>query len=220
MKIIEIDKRQLLELLFNPVPFNQGQFGIITLIDNKLYKLNYKDFIDTYIYRDETKLDNEVDILLEVEDILKLGYRSPNMRLKMYSRLLNTKSNDLITGVLSYKGLYVGIEMKHYENFAVLSKTYNEFSKEELEKIINTVCNLVNDLMMHNIIPRDIKEDNILVNTETGEVKLIDLDGDETIYGPPNYINDFPYYKKNIDRRIKEMKERLYTKGYKRILKK
>ena len=36
MKIIEINKNQLLELLLNTNPYSQGQFGIITLIDNKL----------------------------------------------------------------------------------------------------------------------------------------------------------------------------------------
>ena len=209
MKIIEINKNQLLELLLNTNPYSQGQFGIITLIDNKLYKLNYKDFIDTFIHRDENKLDNEVNTLLEIKKTLKSGYKSPNMRMKMYSRLLKTKSNDLITGVLSYKGLFVGIEMTYYKDFVTLSVADKIVSKEEVNKYMNIIDNLISDLIQHNIIPCDIKEENILINTKTSEVKLIDLDGNETIYGPPNYINEFPYYKKSIDRKLKKMNKRL-----------
>ena len=47
MKIIDINKEQFLNLLLNSNPFSKGQFGIITLINSKLYKIYYKDFIET-----------------------------------------------------------------------------------------------------------------------------------------------------------------------------
>ena len=39
MKIIDINKQQFLNLLLNSNPFSQGQFGIMTLINGKLYKI-------------------------------------------------------------------------------------------------------------------------------------------------------------------------------------
>ena len=77
MKIIEINKEQFLNLLLNPEPFSQGQFGIISLINGKLYKIYYKDFIGTYLKKDESKLDFEVNSWLEEERITNFGLKNP-----------------------------------------------------------------------------------------------------------------------------------------------
>ena len=66
--------------------------------------------------------------------------------------------------------------------------------------------------MAHDIVPKDIKENNILVNTETGDVKLIDLDGIETIYGPKGYIKDYPYNIDSVNAKLEEMANRLENK--------
>ena len=102
MKIIDINKEQFLNLLLNSNPFSKGQFGIITLINSKLYKIYYKDFIETYLTRDMSKLDIEVDSWLETEKIINFGLRNPNKRLKELHKLSETKSCNLVTGVLSY----------------------------------------------------------------------------------------------------------------------
>jgi len=209
MKIIDIDRKQFLNLLLNSNPFSQGQFGIITLINGKLYKIYYKDFIETYYTRDESELDKEVEILIQTEKTTNFDLRNPNKRLKELSKLLKTKSCNLITGVLSYNGLLIGIEMNYYDDYISLESVFKNISSDELDVYLNKADNLVNDLMMHNIVPKDIKEDNILVNTLTKDVVLIDLDGRETTYGPDNYINMYPYTKKIVEEKFSEMLYRI-----------
>lgn len=220
MKIININKEQFLNLLLNSNPFSQGQFGIITLINNKLYKIYYKDFIETYLTRDESKLDKEVNNWLETEKITNFGLRNPSTKSETLNRLLKTKSHNLITGVLSYNGLLVGIEMNYYEGWITLETVSKIAVKEELDKYLNNSYNLISDLILHNIVPRDIKEDNILVDTTTGEVALIDLDGNETTYGPDNYINDYPYNKKIVEENFNKMVYRLNNKNKNVLIKK
>lgn len=219
MKIIDINKAQFLNLLLNSKPFSQGQFGIITLMNSKLYKIYYKDFIETYLSRDESNLDIEVDNWLEIEKIISFGLRNPNKRLEELHKLLKTKSCDLITGVLSYNGLLVGIEMNFYEGYVSLEAASKIVSQDELDTYLNKCYKLINDLMTHNIVPKDIKEDNVLVNPITSDVVLIDLDGIETTYGPDNYVNDYPYNKKIVKEKFNEMVYRLNNQS-KNILKK
>ena len=212
MKIIDINKKQFLTMLLNPKPYAQGQMGIITLIGDKLYKIYYKDFSETYISKDKHKLDSEVSGKLALNKTKYYDYRKPSKQLEKFERLSKTKSDDLITGVLSYKGLFVGIEMNYYEGYISLSKIASEIEEEELNKYISIIFDLANDLVMHNIIPQDIKEDNIIVNPKTKDVKLIDLDGYETIYGSENYIKEFPLRIDDVLIRLDQMSYRLNNK--------
>ena len=220
MKIININKEQFLNLLLNSDPFSQGQFGIITLINNKLYKIYYKDFIETYLTRDESKLDMEVDSWLEIEKITNFCLRNPNTRLEELNNLLKTKSCNLITGVLSYNGLLVGIEMNYYEGWISLEAVSKTVTKEKLHEYLSNCYNLISDLISHNIVPKDIKEDNILVDTTTGDIVLIDLDGNETIYGSDNYVNDYPYNKKIVEENFNKMVYRLNNQNKNVLIKK
>ena len=61
MKIVELTKQQLLYLLNNKNSFNQGQFGVLTLIGDKVYKIHYKQLIDTYFSGDAKDLDREIE---------------------------------------------------------------------------------------------------------------------------------------------------------------
>ena len=209
MKVIDISKEKFLNLLLNSYPFDQGQFGIITLVNDKLYKVYYKDFINTYIGKNASKLDFEVDIRLKVKEESNSELMSPNSRLEDFSRLSQTKSYDLITGILSYKGLFIGIEMTYYDGYITLFEAAKIVSDEELDRYINISYDLANDLLIHDIVPNDISEKNILINIETGDVKLIDLDGIETTYGPKNYVRDYPYNVESINKKFSEMIHRL-----------
>ena len=127
---------------------------------------------------------------------------------------------SLITGVLSYKGLLVGIQMKYLKNYTTLKEISTRVEDSKLVIYLNKVYELVCNLLMENIVPTDVKEDNILVNEETKDVVLIDLDGSETIYGPDNYLIDFPYNLDIINNNFDKMVNRLkIKKGLSRILK-
>lgn len=217
MKIKELTKQQLIYLLFNPNPCFYGDFGIISLIDNKLYKIYYKDLIITYTSRDVNELDNEVDTLLEIEHITNFGLRNPKSCLEKFLRLQDTASNKLITNILSYKGLLVGVEMKYYKDFLELNEVLELLDEKSLKKCLNRILYLIKDLLNNNIIVRDIKENNILVNPTTLEVVLIDLDGKETVYGPRNYVKNYPYNEELTINNFYEMVNRLEKKKQKNI---
>ncbi len=220
MQVIEISKDKFLSYLLNPNPIFQGQFGKIVLDNNKLYKIYYRDFIKTYINKDECFLDDEVKSLLEIEKLTNFELRDPYKKLNELNRLARTKSTSLITGVLSYKGLLVGIQMKYLKNYTTLKEISTRVEDSKLVIYLNKVYELVCNLLMENIVPTDVKEDNILVNEETKDVVLIDLDGSETIYGPDNYLIDFPYNLDIINNNFDKMVNRLkIKKGLSRILK-
>lgn len=220
MKVIEISKKEFLSYLLDPNPLTQGQFGKIVLNGDKLYKIYYKDFIKTYINKNDNFLDDEVSSLLEIERLTNLGLRDPYKKLTELNRLAGTKSSNLITGVLSYKGLLVGIQMNYLKDYKTLKEISTRVEDSKLDIYLNKVYELVCNLLMENIVPTDVKEDNILVNEETNDVALIDLDGIETIYGPDNYLIDFPYNLDIINNNFDKMINRLKTKkDLSRILK-
>lgn len=220
MKVIEISKKEFLSYLLNPNPLTQGQFGKIVLNGDKLYKIYYKDFIKTYINKNDNFLDDEVSSLLEIERLTNLGLRDPYKKLTELNRLAGTKSSNLITGVLSYKGLLVGIQMNYLKDYITLKEISTRVEDSKLDIYLNKVYELVCNLLMENIVPTDVKEDNILVNEETNDIALIDLDGIETIYGPDNYLIDFPYNLDIINNNFDKMINRLkIKKDLSRILK-
>ena len=209
-----------LSYLLNPNPIFQGQFGKIVLDNNKLYKTYYRDFIKTYINKDECFLDDEVNSLLEIEKLTNFELRDPYKKLNELNRLASIKSASLITGVLSYNGLLVGIQMNYLKNYTTLKEISTRVEDSKLVIYLNKAYEIVYDLLMENIVPTDVKEDNILVNEETKDVVLIDLDGIETIYGPDNYLIDFPYNLDIINNNFDKMVNRLkIKKGLSRILK-
>lgn len=220
MQVIEISKDKFLSYLLNPNPIFQGQFGKIVLDNNKLYKIYYRDFIKTYINKDECFLDDEVNSLLEIEKLTNFELRNPYKKLNELNRLARTKSPNLITGVLSYNGLLVGIQMNYLKNYTTLKEISTRVEDSKLVIYLNKAYEIVYDLLKENIVPTDVKEDNILVNEETNDVVLIDLDGSETIYGPDNYLIDFPYNLDIINNNFDKMVNRLkIKKGLSRILK-
>lgn len=209
MRIRELTKEQLMYLLINEKPFSQGQFGKLTLIGDKLYKINYKQLIDTYLSKDESKLDEEVDSLLSIESIINSGLYDAEFHAKKFERLKDTKMKDLITGVLAYKGLYVGVEMNYYNDYISLASARKMLDESSLNICLNHILEMIDDLLANNIVPKDIREDNILINTTTLDLVIVDLDGMETVYGPENYVQDYPYTKRTVMKKYEEMKNRV-----------
>ena len=110
--------------------------------------------------------------------------------------------------------------MNYLKNYTTLKEISTMVEDSKLDIYLNKVYELVCDLLMENIVPTDVKEDNILVNEETKDVVLIDLDGIETIYGLDNCLIDFPYNLDIINNNFDKMVNRLkIKKGLSRILK-
>ena len=209
MKEIELSKQELFELLDNEQAFAQGQYGILTQRGNSLYKIHYKNLIETYLSKDIDKLDLEIDSYLSLpKDLFDRLYNS-QLRIKEFNRLELTKLKGTIKNVLSYKGVYVGIEIPYLKDYITLSEARKYLDNNSLNMCLIKVLEIIQDLFKMEIVPQDIKEDNIMVNLKNLDVKIIDLDGVETTFGSPNYIKKHPIYKKYVMNRYIEMQKRL-----------
>ena len=209
MKEIELSRQELFELLDNEKAFAQGQYGILTQRGNSLYKIHYKNLIETYLSKDIDKLDLEIDSYLSLpKDLFDRLYNS-QLRIKEFNRLELTKLKGTIKNVLSYKGVYVGIEIPYLKDYITLSEARKYLDNNSLNMCLIKVLEIIQDLFKMEIVPQDIKEDNIMVNLKNLDVKIIDLDGVETTFGSPNYIKKHPIYKKYVMNRYIEMQKRL-----------
>ena len=212
MKIIELNQQQIMYLLTNEKPFSRGQFGILTLLGDKVYKIHYKKLIDTYFSKDSEDLESEIETLTTVEETLKKGLYNPKVNADNFQRLENTRTNNLITGVLAYKGIYVGIEMNYLERYKSFKEISKKMDAKSLEESLKNIGESINDLLENNIVPNDIKEDNILIDPTNLDIKIIDLDGIETVYGPENYVKEYPYTRSSVMRKYKEMRNRVINR--------
>jgi len=215
MKMIELDRYKLLNMLFCKEPCGYGGYGVLVARKDKVYKIYYKTLINTYMSGNETYLDQEVDVNLMVDK--EFGLKDPYKRLKDFERLEKTKSKGLITGVLSYKGLYVGIEMNYLRDYVSFWDALDSISHDELSEYLNKTLLLINDLLDHDIVPRDIRGENVLINPITKNLALIDLDDLETIYGTTNYVKDYPHNKDIVMQSFNELRTGL-LESKKRIL--
>ena len=188
MKIINLRKKELLNLLFNPNRDFKGCYGILNVKGNNIYKINYSNLIRTYISHNDNCLDEEIDKLLYDEN----GLYNSETKLNEFKKLKNTLSGDLIQGVLSYRNVYVGTKMKYYKDYIKLDKAKSMLNKSDFIKCLEKSLLLIKSLLENEIIPLDIKESNILINPKTLDVVLIDLDDNQTIYN----CSDNSYHEK------------------------
>lgn len=209
MEIISLTKEEFLYMLLSDNSFDSGYYGKLYLKDNKLYKINYRDFMEMLVKDNKLDIDELVDNDLKILMSFNYNYKNPEYRAKEFDRLKDTKTNDLITGVLSYRNLFVGIIMNYYKGYIPLTKAASNLTFEQINYFIDKAKELVYDLMEHGIVSRDIKEDNILVNLETNDVKLIDLDDIHTIYGPLDYVKKYPHHELSVRCGFDDMTKRV-----------
>ena len=137
MEIIELTKEEFAFLLMNPNHFSRGGFGRLTLIGDKLYKIYDKELTDLSI----EDFDTEIDAWIESEEELAMmGIKRTSTSIKKakeFERLESTMSSNLITGVLSYNGLCVGVQMNYFANYITLKKAAKTLSKEQISFYLN-----------------------------------------------------------------------------------
>ncbi len=82
MNYIEITKEQLLAFLFEGEIIGIGTYRIVKEINpTTLAKIYYKEIIDTYLYKDPSKLDEEIERNKSVREILHKASNSDEIEL-------------------------------------------------------------------------------------------------------------------------------------------
>ena len=127
-------------------------------------------------------------------------------------QLQQTQSRTLIKGTAIYQGYPIGVFLENYKGYDKLGTVFLDLHENEQKLILDKSANLLADLYKNGIIPRDIKEDNILVRKNDLDVKLIDLDDIETRYEDQDYLQEYPYIRKDAAEAFEKMKKRLLKK--------
>ena len=130
----------------------------------------------TLVYRGYREIDHKSVIIKLLKDPYPTFHELVHFR-NQYTIAKNLNS-PLIIKVYSlepYQNSYAlimedfgGIALKHYF-------TRQEYSLQEFLPIAITITNSLEILHQHHIIHKDIKPTNILINSETKEIKLIDF---------------------------------------------
>ena len=205
MNIIEISKQELINFLSNKKNYyDHGAFGILfEYNDSTLLKIYYEDIFNTYTTLDSNKLDQEI-INININKLEQLK--------KIYTTLKKTKTNSLIKGIITYNGYPIGILLEYYKNYLKLSIAYKKLNQNAKIKVLSNIKELLNNLFENDIYPTDIKEDNILINPDNLDIKLIDLDGIETQIKNAEYIKKYPRIKNYCIEKYYKMSIRLLNK--------
>ena len=218
MDIIELSEEKIIEILSDKNKYcGFGAHGIIIEYDETtLIKIYHTDIFNGYKNLDIITLDEEINVLLETEKEMKefkRNYLSKLQQLKKtYIALKRTKSNSLIKSIVTCKGYPIGVLLENYKNYLKLSEIYKNLNNDEEIIVLKNVKELMFDLLDNNVFPTDIKENNILINPNNLEIKLIDLDGYETRVESKIYIEKYPHIKNYCIQKYNKMCIRLSKK--------
>ena len=217
MKTENLNKEELQNLLFKSKVIGQGTYGLIVEYDdNTLLKIYYKDIFETYNSRNIAKIDEEINNRIEVENqMIKmkiLNKKRIEIIEEKIQQLQQTQSRTLIKGTAIYQGYPIGVFLENYKGYDKLGTVFLDLHENEQKLILDKSASLFADLYKNGIIPRDIKEDNILVRKKDLDVKLIDLDDIETRYEDQDYLQEYPYIRKDAVEAFEKMKKRLLKK--------
>ena len=176
--IKEISKEELLNLLTGNF-IGSGNYGLIVeQNDRVVYKVYYNDLRDTHCNGDMDTLTKELEEKKSNKNYLK--YKEE--LLKKIEVLGNTKSN-VIKGMLVCEDYPVGVVMKNLSTYKDFRLCFSSLSVTDQVKVLGKLKEIINELYENNISLFDFKADNIMIDTKTLDVKLVDLDGEATAYG-------------------------------------
>ena len=198
MRIIDINKEQLINFLVDTsIRIGEGSNGIVSIYDNQtLIKIHYKDIINSYYSNDFDSIDEEIEEKLALENKMKqVGFGETN-RLKQLINKLEKSNSKLIEGIVMYRKYPIGVLLKYYSGYKSLGYVLLNLTDDEKIIVYNKIEMLLYNLVECGIYMSDIKFDNIVIDENTLDVKIIDLDDQETT------IRDNPYSKAYTLRKI------------------
>ena len=186
MKNINLEKRNLKQFITSLEYLKHGGNGIIYKYNElEILKLFYYSYFKDYDYKIIDKIIEDIILKVESENTTKRLF--PNYidsKRKLYNlitRLNNTSSNDLFKGLVLTDNHVIGTILNHYENYSSYQELYKKFSFGENIYIMNKLIKLIEELLANGIYPTDLKLENIMINKNTMDIKLIDLDDNTTM---------------------------------------
>lgn len=186
MKIINLEKKELSKFLYDDsIIIGKGSSnGIVSIYDDTtLAKIHFKDIRNSYYSKNLSFVDDEIAKVKSFDRKMeKLGLNKLSILKRLITQLNNSHS-PLIKGIIMYKDYPIGILMEYYIGYEKLNEYITQLDSNSVIIVEEKIKFLLYDLINNEIYPRDIKYDNILINKDTLDVKIIDLDDQETVVG-------------------------------------
>lgn len=210
MNCITLEKENLKEFLSKLKYLKHGGNGIIFQYnEEELIKLFYKNYFDTY---DDNVLDKIVTEIFEtleikkIKDYLFFSKKSKEEKIiTLIKKLNNTNTSTLYKGTIQVESHIIATILNNYHNYVELSELYNELTLKNKKEVLEKIIVLLDELATKGIYPTDLKLENIMINKNTLDVKLIDLDDNTTMI--TNIDNDF--YKCEVAKRLLNIRKKI-----------
>lgn len=212
MKRIDLDTKEVMKLLSNKEQIiGQGTYGIVIPYDNdSLIKIYYKEIFDAFYYLDEQKLVEELETCKVVEQQMLQMFSDYTESLERNEKKLEVLENiGLLKAIVFCNDYLIGVILNYYKEYLCVSDIFDELSLSDKRKVLNNIREGLNNLMLNNIYPWDIKENNVLVRKRDLDIKLIDLDDDKTRFETIDYVEECPSVKNECFKRYDSMCKRL-----------
>ena len=189
-------------------PLGKGAFGAVRPLDNitliKTYLSETRDrSLDDMISLFKEKKEAQEARLIKTPDLMTREKRVIRSRKALYK---TSKSFGLIRGIAYYDGYAFGTILRWYKNYLTLNRmNVHNLSKEQIDKLLFNLDELMQDFYNNYIYPMDIKEGNILFNPNTLDVKMIDLED-----GLVDFLDEYnPYDFDTCEDKVQKLKNRL-----------
>ena len=186
MKILELSKEGLVNIVAKYKEIGRGSFGIVYKFDDyTLFKFNYKDFFTCFKVEDGViKLKELGDISLIIDKVLKRNTPCFNGKY-ITERMVNllkkkdeVKLTDLTQGAVFVENYCVGYLLNYHKDMVNLYKYWRGKNIKGNDKLIvyKNIEKAVNELVDNNIFMRDLTMHNIMINPQTNQIQIIDFE--------------------------------------------
>ena len=186
----KISDKELLDLLTKSEDTElSGSYGkIITINDNELLKVYYRLFKQDFTNCTLQDLKDDLIKMKTFSSNATMSYKrllaDENRIIKLLELLNKTSSKDLIKDYIKYEEFVVALILSNYKDYDTYEYLIfnDDLSKKDHKLILEQIKEKVYELIENRLYPLDLKCDNIMVNKENLNVKLIDLDDLGTIF--------------------------------------
>lgn len=209
---ISITPKELINLLSKKDKIiGQGTYGIVMPYDeDALIKIYYKKIFDGYYNLDEGKVIEEIDVCKKVDMQMNILFSDNKDAIKRKKAKMQMLYDiGLVKANVFCNDYELGILLKYYKEYEKIDSIFYCLPLNDKVAVLSKIEQYLSALMENNIYPRDIKESNILIRKRDLDVKLIDLDDEETRYEEKEYVDAYPHIKKECIDKYKVMSKRL-----------
>lgn len=210
MRNVEITKEQLLTLIFVGNLIGMGTYGIIKQVNSTtLAKIYYKEIINTYLSKDSSKLDEEIEMNKEIQKMINERENFLELKELEQKKLQYLYEINLVKGILFYKNYKIGVLLNYYKDYSRLTDMVNKLNFDDLYFVVECIKFKLEEMMQNGLFLLDLREDNILVRQRDLDIKFIDLDDSETRFEKEDYVLNHSYIKNDCLEQYKQMRKRI-----------